>query len=749
MRGAALLERLQADVRGYSGRRAGKPFRGPSYSPSLFRRHFTAPIIGILALAMAGFVVLFLWSVRAQSEQARQASVMMVETGIQLERKSLVSNVRLQTYWTDAYENVTVRFSQPWIETNWGPWMKEAGKPFVFLVGPDNVPLYSIVSGEIGREDPFPRFQAALPRLIEKVRRAPNGDVLADFMPLDGQPAIVAAGRVTREEPGEATPDAQHILIIAVPFDGAMLERLAGTYHLASLSFEAPKTRVPHNSLDLRAESGESLGRLYWPADCPVQDLPALFWVLASILLIGLVVLTALVLRNSRAIVHQVATSEARALRMAQRDALTGLVNRARFRAMLMEAHQRLGASDPPIGVLFIDLDGFKPVNDKLGHTAGDELLRQVAGVLKRVTKGIGVPARLGGDEFAILIHGRPQPETAEEICEQLRQTLSEPLPAAGMEVIVGASIGIAFLGPEDGDAADVLRRADIAMYEAKKIRGGYCFYSDELEELSRRRRDQMAAFRADVQHRALELVYQPQVSLKDGQMIAVEAQVHWNHPGDAHLSSKELMALAEESGCLGQLTEWVLEEACRQATMWDDLPVGVNVSLAEIRKPTFVSLVEGVLARTGLPPQRLELELPEAVFSSQCGTTGRALSVLSSLGVRLVLDGFGGERASLASLKDRHFVKIKLDRDLLQHATWSENARAVLSALGSLGRSLGVPVVAEGVETESNALMVAVCGCAAAQGYFFSAPLDAGEVSRLTCERGRLPLPATRWVVA
>ncbi|MGK2285292.1 putative bifunctional diguanylate cyclase/phosphodiesterase [Pedomonas sp. V897] len=728
---------------------ARKPLRGASYTPALFRRHFTAPIVGLLVLALAGFVVLFMWSVTTQNEQARRSSITMVKTGIELERDNLLSNLRLQTYWDDAYENVTTRYNPAWIETNWGLWMAEAGKPFVFLIGPDNAPLYSITSGEIGREDPFAHFSPAFAGLIDAARRAPNGLTVTDCMLLDGQPAMVAAGRITREMEGEATPDAQHILIIAVPFDGVMLKRLAATYHLQSLGFEKPETDAAYNTISLRSNGGEVLGQIHWPAESPGQDLPPMFWALAAVLLVGLMVLTGFILRNSRAIVQQVAASEARALRMAQRDALTGLVNRARFRALLLEAHQRLHPSDPPIGVLFIDLDGFKPVNDKLGHTVGDELLRQVAGVLKRVTKGLAVAARLGGDEFAILIHGRPQPETAEDICEALREALAEPLPAAGMEVNVGASIGIAFLGPEEGDAADVLRRADIAMYEAKKIRGGHCFYSDELEELSRRRRDQMAAFRADVENKALSLVYQPQVSLRDGHMIAVEAQVFWDQPGHLRLSSDELMALAEESGCLGQLTEWMLEEACRQAKDWAEVPVGVNVSLSEIRKPGFVALVEGVLNRTGLPARRLELELPEAVFSGQCGQAGGALAVLSGLGVRLVLDGFGGERDGISSLKNQHFVKIKLDPDLLQHAGWNDNARAVLSALGTLGRSLGVPVVAEGVETESNALMVTVCGCTAGQGYFFSGPLAAEEVVRLSQDRERLPLPAPRWVVA
>ncbi|MCH8684219.1 putative bifunctional diguanylate cyclase/phosphodiesterase [Pedomonas mirosovicensis] len=739
----------QADVRRRSRRTARRLVRGESYNPGLFRRHFTAPVAGLLVLAMAGFALLFFWSVRAQNEQARRTSIIMVQTGINLKRNTLMEGVRLQTYWTEAYDNVSARYNQSWVERNWGPWMHEAGVPLVFLIGPDNAPLYSNMSGKAGQEDPFARFSPDLTHLVEAVRRAPNGVAKTDLLRFDGQPAVVAAARISREAAGEARPDAQHVLIIGVPFDGAMLENLAATYHLGPLSVRQPDGGGSYNSLDLVSNGGEVLGQIFWPNESTGPDLPTLFWILALALLVGLVVLTWFILRNSRHIVLLVAASEVRALKMAQRDALTGLVNRSRFRAMLMEAHARLCPSDPPIGVLFIDLDGFKPVNDKLGHTAGDELLRQVAGVLKRETKGIAVPARLGGDEFAILIHGKPQPETAEDVSERIRAALCEPLSAAGSEVTVGASIGIAFLGPEDGDAADVLRRADIAMYEAKKLRGGACFYSAELEELSRRRRDQMAAFRAALEGNSLSLVYQPQVSLRDGRVMAVEAQLQWDQPGRYRLSAEELMALAEESGCLSQLTQWMLEEACRQAQGWADLPVGINVAISEIRKPGFVAQVESVLDRTGLPAARLELELPETVFNTQCSQTRRALTVLSGLGVRMVLDRFGGERASLAALRSSQFVKIKLDRDLLPHASWSDNARAVLSALGTLGRSLGVPVVAEGVETESNASMVMACGCALGQGYFFSPPLTAAQVSRLAEEGERLALPSTRWVFA
>ena len=705
--------------------------------------------MGALALAVVGFALLFTWSVTAQNRQARETSTRMVETGLAQAKQKLANNIRIQTYWTEAFKNTVVRFDAAWAESNWGIWTNDAGMSFVFLVDPKGEALHSVVDGELGREDPKLHLSSALDELIGAVRKAPNGVAVTDVLLFNGTPALIAGARITPEQEGEATPQAQHILLMGKRINDKVLADLAATYHLEGLSFQEPDDGRLYCSLEIVSNAGVPLGRIYWPAESPGNDLPSLFWTLAGGMMLALVLLTWFTLRNSRNIVQLVAASEARALRMAQRDALTGLVNRSRFRSMLLQAHSRLHPSDPPIGVLYLDLDGFKPVNDKLGHAAGDELLRQVARILKHETKGLGVAGRLGGDEFAILIHGRPQPETAEAVSARVCAALSRPLSASGVEVRVGASIGIAFLGPEDGDAADVLRRADIAMYEAKKMRGGTRVYSEEMEELGRRRRNQLAAFRAAVGNGTLDLVYQPQVSLRDGRVVAVEALLQWSLPGQFPLSPAELMALAEESGSLDQVTLWMLEEACRQAREWPDLPVGVNVAIAQLRQTDFVRHVEDVLARTGLSASRLELELPEAAFNGQCPSSRRSIAALSGLGVRMVLDGFGTERASLATLRDTQFVKIKLDRSLLPHANWSDNGRAILSALGTLGRSLGVPVVADGVETESNAVMVMACGCSIGQGFYFSAPLTAVQVASLMHEGERLALPENRWVVA
>lgn len=704
--------------------------------------------MGALALAVMGFALLFTWSVTTQNRQARQTSMMMVQTGLDLAREKLAGNVRIQAYWTEAYENISVRFDEEWARSSWGTWLNDAGMSFVFVIDPEDRSLHSVIDGEIGREDPRLHLSPPFEDLVATARKAPNGATVTDVLLFNGVPTLVVGARITPETAGAAAPGRQHVLLMGQRLDEKKLGDLAATYHLSTLSFQKPEDE-PFCSLDITSNAGKLLGRIYWEAESPGNDLPPLFWTLAAAMLLALMLLTSFTLRNSRNIVQLVAASEARALRMAQRDALTGLVNRSRFRSMLIQAHGRLHPSDPPIGVLFLDLDGFKPVNDKFGHTAGDELLRQIARILKQETKGLGVASRMGGDEFAILIHGRPQPETAEMIAARIRAALSEPLPAAGAEVRVGASIGIAFLGPEEGDATDVLRRADIAMYEAKKMRGGVRIYSDEMEELGRLRRNQLTAFRTALENGTLELVYQPQVSLRDGRVTAVEAQLHWSLPGQVPLAPAEVMALAEESGCLDELTLWMLEEACTQAREWADTAVGVNVAATQLRKTDFVRHVEEVLARTGLSAAQLELELPELVFTGPCGTTNRVLTALSGLGVRLVLDGFGTERASLAALKSSQFVKVKLDRSLLPHASWSDNARALLSALGTLGRSLGVPVVADGVETESNAVMVMACGCSLGQGFYFSAPLTAAQVASLSREGERLALPSSRWVVS
>ena len=735
-----------------SARTAKRLIRTVSYTPTLFWKHFTFPVVGALVLAVTGFALLFSWSVTTQNRQARETATMMVRTGLDLHREKLARNTRIQGYWDEAYENTVVRFNVNWLAGSWGAWTADAGMSFIFLLNPENESLYAVRDGVVAPAEPDLHLSLAYRDVVAAARQAPNGKVVTDTLLFDGQPALVAATRVTPEKQGEATAENQHVLLIGRRIDERLLAELAATYHLSSLSFEAPDEGVAEHEycdLEIVSNAGSMIGRIYWPAASPGNDLPTLFWPLVAGLLIGLTLLTWFILRNSRAIVQLVSASEARALRMAQRDGLTGLVNRARFRSMLGQMHARMQPNDPPIGVLFLDMDGFKPVNDKFGHSAGDDLLRQVARILKRETKGLALAARLGGDEFAILIHGRPQPETSEVISRRIHAALLKPQPAAGALVQVGVSIGIAFLGQEDADAADVLRRADIAMYEAKKVRGGTRFYSPEMEELDRRRRGQVAAFRAALEGGTLELLYQPQVSLRDGRVMAVEAQLHWSLPGHLPQSPRDLMALAEESGTFERVSLWMLEEACANARDWPEVAVAVNIAAVQLRQPDFARCVEEVLTRTGLSAAKLELELPEIAFHGRCPETRRTLTALSALGVRLVLDGFGTERASLAALRNSQFIKIKLDPSLLPHASWSDNARALLSALGTLGRSLGVPVVADGVETESNAVMVMACGCALGQGFYFSGPLTAAQVTSLSRDGERLALPSNRWVVA
>lgn len=722
--------------------------RKVSYTPALFRKHFTFPVIGALVLAVTGFAVLFAWSVTAQNRQARESTMTMVRTGLELTRDKLARSARIQAYWNEAYENTVVRFDADWAASNWGAWMADVGMSFVFLLGPKGESLHSVLDGVVGQEDPALHLNSAFNTLVARAQAAPNGTMVTDIVLFDGAPALVAAGRVTPEREGAATPDAQHVFVMGRRIDTRLLDELAATYHISKLTFDVPEgDREDYCSLDIISNAGVRLGSLYWPAASPGTDLPPLFWPLVAFMLLGLTLLTWFILRNSRNIVQLVAASEARAMRMAQRDALTGLLNRSRFRSMLTEVYERLQPSDAPVGLLYIDLNGFKPVNDKFGHSAGDELLRQVARVLKQETKGLAVAARLGGDEFAILVHGRPQPDTAEMISRRIQDALARPLPAAGTEVQVGASIGIAFLGPEDSDPADVLRRADIAMYEAKKMRGGVRFYSPEMEELNRRRRDLLTAFRTALESGTLGLLYQPQVSLRDGRVTAVEAQLHWSPPGQRPLTPGELMGLAEESGTLDRLSLWMLEEACANARAWPDMPVAVNLAAAQLRQPGLARFVEDVLSRNGLSAAQLELELPEIAFHGHCAATQRTISALSGLGVRLVLDGFGTEQSRFAALQNPQFVKIKLDPCLLPQASWSDTSRALLSALGSLGRALGVPVVADGVETESVAAMVMACGCSHGQGFYFSAPLTAGQVADLSRSGRRIELPpAVRW---
>ncbi|GAA4498481.1 hypothetical protein GCM10023158_21400 [Gluconacetobacter tumulicola] len=418
---------------------------------------------------------------------------------------------------------------------------------------------------------------------------------------------------------------------------------------------------------------------------------------------------------------------------LAHHDALTGLPNRLIFRRALEE---RLAVPDTAFGLLYIDLDGFKQVNDARGHQVGDALLRQVADRLRALC---GDPAmmltRLGGDEFAILLpHDHQQP--AGWHAERVVAALGRPFDLEqGQTVQIGASVGIA-LAPEHGEAPEsLLTRADMALYAAKEDGKGVArLFSRDLELRVQERTRLEKSLHAALQDRqGLFVFYQPIIDLYSGRVMTREGLARWHHPQRGWVSPAEFVPVAEQCGLIDPLGEFVLDRACRNAAQWDDgAHVAVNISAIQLGRGTLVPAVSAALEVSGLPAHRLEIEVTETALLGDEQSGIQDLLTLRQMGVRIALDDFGTGYSSLAHLRAFPFDKIKIDGSFVRDALTRPECAAVVRAIADLGQRLGVRTVAEGVETEEQLALVRREGCAEVQGYLHGRPMPAAEDAEL-----------------
>ncbi|MBR0717405.1 PAS-domain containing protein [Bradyrhizobium liaoningense] len=428
--------------------------------------------------------------------------------------------------------------------------------------------------------------------------------------------------------------------------------------------------------------------------------------------------------------------AQARVAHMARHDSLTDLPNRTLFRDQMNEGLAEIAVAGGEMAVLCLDLDNFKTVNDRLGHAAGDRLLRWVAAQLKEHAGEHATVARLGGDEFALLQRG-PQPESAERLARRLVEIIGRPPPLENQSIHVGVSIGIA-LAPEHGlDTDELMKCADLALYQAKaKGRGAYQLFQPEMEEHARSRHALEHDLRGALEAREFHLVFQPQVRLDTSELTGFEALLRWKHPVRGMVSPAEFIPIAEETGLIIPIGEWVLRAACATAAGWpDSMTIAVNLSPVQFRSRGLVAMVTNALAEAGLPPQRLELEVTETALLDDNETTIETLHQLRALGVRISLDDFGVGYSSLSYLRKFPFDRIKIDRSFVGTLGESPESIAIVRTIASLGSVLGVETTAEGVETSDQLEFVRASGCTAVQGFYFGRPCPAAEIDR-TIER-------------
>jgi len=384
--------------------------------------------------------------------------------------------------------------------------------------------------------------------------------------------------------------------------------------------------------------------------------------------------------------------------------------------------------------VLCLDLDHFKGVNDTLGHPIGDQLLKVVADRLRRCTREPDTIARLGGDEFAIIMTAMQQPSDAAALCRRVREAITKPFNLDGHQVIIDISIGIS-VAPLDGSEPDqLLKNADMALYGAKADgRGTYRFFEPEMDARMQVRRELEMNLRNALANDEFELYYQPLVNLQNNEITAFEALLRWHHPTRGMISPADFIPIAEETGLIIPVGEWVLRKACEETAKWpEEVKVAVNLSPAQLKSRNLVQVVVNTLAHAGMAASRLQLEITESVLMQNTFATLAILHELRKLGVQIAMDDFGTGYSSLSYLRSFPFDKIKIDRSFIQDLANGAEPFAIVRAVTSLANNLSIISTAEGVETQQQLETLQKVGCTEMQGHFFSRARPAAEIVQL-----------------
>jgi diguanylate cyclase (GGDEF)-like protein len=437
---------------------------------------------------------------------------------------------------------------------------------------------------------------------------------------------------------------------------------------------------------------------------------------------------------------------EARIAHLAHHDVLTDLPNRALLRERLDKALTGMREGDGRLSVLMLDLDRFKEVNDTLGHPIGDALLKSVTQRLRNSVRERDTIARLGGDEFAVLQRvSDPATETV-ALAKRLQEEITAPFDLHGHHVLIGTSIGIA-VAPSDGaDPDELIKNADLALYRAKSEgRGTFRFFAPEMDQRMQARRKLEHDLRSALANGEFALHYQPLVNVERDEICGFEALLRWTHPERGNVPPSDFIPLAEETGLIVPIGEWVIRQACIDAAKWPDhLKIAVNVSPAQFKSRSFAQCVLSALAAAGITPQRLELEITESVMMQDEHAAFETLTRLHDLGVRIALDDFGTGYSSLSNLRKFPFDKIKIDRSFVSDLSSANvDALAVVRSVARLGVSLGMATTAEGVETKEQMEHVRAEGCTEMQGFYICRPSPAHEITRLILEHVRTPADA------
>jgi diguanylate cyclase (GGDEF)-like protein len=707
------------------------------------------PIGVIVGVAMVCIVVAVLTSARRADEVTGNNEQQLIQEALAEHSEHALHQNESVTTTPRAVTKIHDNYDADWVNRRFGQWLENFFNSDIEVVfGADDQIKYThsrvatVIAAIDLRADSAPALDllrgrlSAMPDHAIQVIAGQNpskpGRSTVMIQRFLGRPAIVAAVAVGSQAE-LASGNADVPIAFSVKYiTNRLLAKIGDRLQLHDLrQIDQPAEANTDHITELADSRGDTIVRLAWQPTRPGAAIIASVFPFIAVALAGFAILVGLVMRYMRRTADAIAAGERQLRHLALHDPVSGLPNRIYFAERLETAINEVRAGGLSAAVFYIDLDHFKDVNDTLGHHIGDALILSVTQRLSHIMRGDDLVARLGGDEFAIITTCASDSYSLQAIAGRIISAVCAPYQISGHNIIIGASIGIAVIDRRAGDAGDIQRYADMALYRAKNEgRNRACIYDAAMDaDLSSRKLlegDLLQAIKNDV----LRAAYQPIVNASGDTVVGVEALARWTHPTHGEIPPSRFIPIAEHSGLIVELGEWMLRRACLDGRDWPDLTVAVNVSPLQFRRSDFVELVERILAETDFDANRLELELTESTLLGNLETAELSMLRLKAIGVRFALDDFGTGYSSLLYLRRFPFDKLKIDSSFVRSIEKAPDAAAIVHAVVSLGRGLGMKVTAEGVETAEQHLFLRAAGVHSMQGYRFGRPGTAGELN-------------------
>jgi diguanylate cyclase len=708
------------------------------------------PIGVIVAVAIVCVVVAVLTSAKRADEVFFDHEQQLLRQAITNHCERVLRQLDSVAGTAPAAAAIRANYDPQWVAQHLGNWLHDYFKHDVIAVvdGSDQLKYASFrdTRSNASAADLRADLSISLDLLRGRLTALPSRtlDVLAGQSPLRpgrrtalvqrflGRPAIVTAVAVGSEA-DLSSGNAQAPIAFAIKYIDENMLRYIG-HDLQMSGLHEIGAAVPAGDdyvTEVLDAGGKPIARFAWEPLAPGREVVFSVAPFVAVALAGFALLVGLVMRYMRRTAEAIAAGEAQLRHLAMHDPVCGLPNRIYFGERLETVISEVRSGGPSAAVFYIDLDHFKDVNDTLGHPIGDELILNVTQRLSRILRGDDLVARLGGDEFAIITNCASDSYSLQAIANRIIAAVCAPYLISGHNIMIGASIGIAVIDRRAGDAADILRYADMALYRAKNEgRNRACIYDAAMDaDLSNRKLLEGDLHEA-IKNDGLRAAYQPIVNASGETVVAVEALARWTHPTLGEVPPSQFIPIAEHSGLIIQLGEWMLRRACLDGRDWPGLTVAVNVSPLQFRRSDFVELVERILKDTEFDPNRLELELTESTLLGNLDTAELSMLRLKAIGVRFALDDFGTGYSSLLYLRRFPFDKLKIDSSFVRSIETAPDAAAIVHAVVSLGRGLGMKVTAEGVENAEQHLFLRAAGVHSMQGYRFGKPGPASGIS-------------------